>query len=136
MGIPMINTLKGKQMNINEILSKLPQDVLESTLAPEERAFLAKETMKLDNLVPEDLELEQANILGLRIFSLLTGVEAGNEEDLSTELQALSHFEDKELIGLLKKLVKLDCYKLRKRKATSDEADNEESSNFNPLTSL
>ena len=123
-------------MNINEILSKLPQDVLESTLAPEERAFLAKETMKLDNLVPEDLELEQANILGLRIFSLLTGVEAGNEEDLSTELQALSHFEDKELIGLLKKLVKLDCYKLRKRKATSDEADNEESSNFNPLTSL
>lgn len=121
-------------MNIQEILSKLPEEAL-SNLAPEERAYLVKETMDLDDLLSEDLELEEANEIGLRIFSLLTGVQAGEESDLSPQLQALAHFSEKDLISLLKKLVKLDCYKLRKRKTATAEEESSESET-NPLTSL
>ena len=118
-------------MNMNDILAKLPPEAL-ATLEPEERAFIAKETLTLDTLVPETIELEEANLLGLRIFSLLTGIPAEDEEEMSSEYLALSHFEDKELINILKKLLKSDCYKMRKRKAktTTRVADD------NPLDSL
>lgn len=123
-------------MNVNDILAKLPQEVLAENLSDSERAFLTKHTMDLDSLVPEDLSLEKANELGLRIFSLLTGIEAGEEEDLSVSLQALAHFSDKELISLLKKLLKLECYKLRKKKTVSDDTPEPEEDEDNPLTNL
>jgi len=128
-------------MNLNEILAKIPPEAL-AALSNEEQAFIAKETMDLDSLITPEMTIEEANLLGLRIFSLLSATATEIvESDMSVEFQALSHFEDKDLINLLKKLVKLDCYKLRKRSKIAEEEEEEtlhetETEETNPLTTL
>lgn len=107
-------------MDIGQILSKLPAEALAS-LNEEERNYIKKQSCDLSNLIQDDMSLEDANTVGLRVFSLLSGVEAGEEEDMSTELQAMSLLSQKELINLFKKLSRLDCYKLRKAKVAKKE---------------
>jgi hypothetical protein len=102
-------------MDLKSILEKVQGSVdLSTILSTEEQALLVKETMNPEDLIRDDLELEDAALIGLRIFSLLTATDVEGHE-WSAELEALSYSEDKELLSLLKKLVKLDAFKLRHR---------------------
>ncbi len=105
---------------LQSVLSKLPPEALQF-LDESERALIAKETTNLDDLIPEDMSLQDAALLGLRIFSLLAAVEVEETHTWSSELESLSFHEDKSLIGLIKKLLKLDCFKLRKTKKSAPE---------------
>jgi hypothetical protein len=102
---------------LSDVLAKLPKEVLD-TLPAEDRQVILAETLDPDTLLQEDMSLEDASTILLRVSSLLSGkaVDAGGE--WSPELEALALLEDKKLVSLMKKTLRLDCFKLR---ASSDE---------------
>jgi hypothetical protein len=102
---------------LSDVLAKLPKEVLD-TLPAEDRQVILAETLDPDILLQEDMSLEDASTVLLRVSSLLSGkaVDAGVE--WPPELEALALLEDKKLVALMKKTLRLDCFKLR---ASSDE---------------
>ena len=104
-------------LSLANILNKLDEEALAS-LSKEEKAFLKKQTMKPEDLLNEDTPRDQALLVILRITSLLLATPLEEENNWSDELQALSLFEDKELVNMLKRAAKLPCFKTRNKPKT------------------
>jgi hypothetical protein len=110
---------------LSDVLAKLPKEVLD-TLPAEDRQVILAETLDPDTLLQEDMSLEGASTILLRVSSLLSGkaVDAGVE--WPPELGALALLEDKKLVALAKKTLRLNCFKLR---ASSNDEEKGKASN-------
>lgn len=101
-------------ITLSSVLKKLPPEAL-AALTADERKLIQKETLKPEDLVKEDLTLQEANLLILRVASLLCAVDVQEDYTWPDNLEGLSMFADKQLISLLKKVIKLPCYKAHTR---------------------
>ena len=118
---------------IKDLLKSLPPEAV-SNLSAEHKALLSKELRTSpQELLTEDLDLVKANLILLRVASLLTSVDVADGHTWNSDLESLSMCEDKELLSLLKKLIKHPVYKLRASKKT--EVQEETADTDNPLLS-
>ena len=97
---------------LSDVLAKLPKEVLD-TLPDEDRQVILAETLDPDTLLQEDMDLEDASAILLRASSLLSGKAVDEGVEWSPELEALALLEDKKLVALMKKTLRLNCFKLR-----------------------
>lgn len=104
----------------DDIIASLPSEVLDN-LTEEQKLYVIKQKTDPASLLL-DITFERANLILLRIASLLSGLPVGDDADWEPELESLSMCEDKELIALLKKLIKCDAYKLRKKSTKETES--------------
>lgn len=101
------------QTSAIDLLKSLPPEIV-SQLPESQRNQVMALSLDTDELLRSDQNLQEASKTALKIFSLLSCTEV--DTDWLPLHDALDPFEEKALIAMLKKLMKLECFKLRKPK--------------------